>query len=91
VRVITRGRRTPRGGSSRLVDELIPPVARAGASGPKLLRAASAYWSKKIMARLEHAGWTYSIGVRQRKHIRAAITAIPRTALAAPGGLPEHR
>ena len=29
------------------------------------------------MARLEQAGWTYSIGVRQQQHIKAAITAIP--------------
>jgi hypothetical protein len=27
------------------------------------------------MTRL-HAGWTYSIGVRQQEHIRKAITAI---------------
>jgi hypothetical protein len=26
---------------------------------------------------LERAGWTYSIGARQHKHIKAAITAIP--------------
>ena len=29
------------------------------------------------MARLQTAGWTYSIGVRQQPHIKAAITAIP--------------
>ena len=29
------------------------------------------------MARLERAGWTYSIGVRQQPHIKAAIAAIP--------------
>jgi hypothetical protein len=64
-------------GALRFVEELIARVARAGASGPKLLRADSGFWNKKIMARLEAAGWTYSIGVRQQQHITAAITAIP--------------
>jgi hypothetical protein len=64
-------------GALRFVEELIPRVARAGATGPKLLRADSGFWNTKIMARLERAGWTYSIGVRQQQHIKAAITAIP--------------
>jgi DDE family transposase len=64
-------------GALRFVEELIPRVARAGARGAKLLRADSGFWNHKIMARLERAGWTYSIGVRQQQHIKAAITAIP--------------
>ena len=64
-------------GALRFVEELIPRVARAGATGPKLLRADSGFWNKKIMARWRRAGWTYSIGVRQQKHIKAAIAAIP--------------
>lgn len=64
-------------GALRFVEELIPRVQRAGASGPKLLRADSGFWSKKTMARLQRAGWEYSIGVRQQKHIKAAIQAIP--------------
>jgi hypothetical protein len=64
-------------GALRFVEELIPRVARAGASGPRLLRADSGFWNGKVMARLQAAGWTYSIGVRQQKHIRAAIAAIP--------------
>jgi hypothetical protein len=66
-------------GALRFVEELIPRVARAGATGPKLLRADSGFWNRKIMARLERCGWTYSIGVRQQKHIKAAIAAIPET------------
>jgi Transposase DDE domain group 1 len=66
-------------GALRFVEELIARVARAGASGPKLLRADSGFWNHKIMARLQAAGWTYSIGVRQQKHIKAAIAAIPET------------
>ena len=64
-------------GALRFVEGLIPRVARAGATGPKLLRADSGFWNQKIMTRLQRAGWTYSIGVRQQKHITAAITAIP--------------
>jgi hypothetical protein len=63
-------------GALRFVEELIPRVHRAGATGPKLLRADSGFWNKKLMARLEAAGWHYSIGVRQQPHIKAAIAAI---------------
>jgi hypothetical protein len=64
-------------GALRFVEELIPRVARAGATGLKLLRADSGFWNHKIMARLQAAGWSYSIGVRQQKHIKAAIAGIP--------------
>jgi len=64
-------------GALRFVEELIPCIERAGAIGPKLLRADSGFWNKKIIAKLERAGWHYSIGVRQQAHIKAAIAAIP--------------
>ena len=64
-------------GALRFVEELIPRVQRAGATGPRLLRADSGFWNQKIMARLQSSGWTYSIGVRQQPHIKAAIAAIP--------------
>jgi hypothetical protein len=64
-------------GSLRFVEELIPRVARAGATGPKLLRADSGFWNNKIIARLQSAGWTYSIGITQHKPIRAAVAQIP--------------
>jgi hypothetical protein len=64
-------------GALRFVEELIPRVARAGATGPKLLRADSGFWNGRLMARLQMAGWTYSIGVRQQQHITAAIAGIP--------------
>jgi hypothetical protein len=66
-------------GALRFVEELIPRVARAGATGPKLLRADSGFWNHKIMSRLQRAGWTYSIGVTQQKHIKAAIAVIPES------------
>src|ERR1700683_4851403 len=66
-------------GALRFSEELIPRVERAGASGPKLLRADSGFWNKKIMSRLQTAGWTYSIGVRQQPHVKTAIDAIPES------------
>jgi hypothetical protein len=66
-------------GALRFVEELLPRIARAGATGPKLLRADSGFCNKRIMARLQAAGWTYSIGVRRHAHITAAIAAIPET------------
>jgi hypothetical protein len=78
IRCRTGSANTARG-ALRFVEELVPRVARAGATGPKLLRADSGFQNKKIMARLQRAGWTYSIGVRQQKHIKAAIAAIDET------------
>ncbi len=52
-------------------------MERAGASGEKLLRADSGFWNIKIMTRLQSAGWTYSIGVRQQTPVKTVISAIP--------------
>jgi hypothetical protein len=67
-------------GVLRFVEELIARVARAGASGPKLLRADSAFWNKKLIARLDQAGWRYSISVRMQYWVPAAVAAIPEAA-----------
>jgi hypothetical protein len=64
-------------GALRFVEELIARVTRAGASGPKLLRADSGFWNKKLIARLERAGWQYSIGVRMQAWVPDAIAQIP--------------
>ena len=40
-------------GALRFVEELIPRVKRAGATGPRLLRADSGFWNQKLMARLQ--------------------------------------
>ena len=66
---------SPRG-VLRFADELIARVERAGASGVKLLRADSAFWNKKLIARLQQAGWQYSISVRLQFWVKDAITAI---------------
>lgn len=67
-------------GIVRFTDELIARVERAGASGIKLLRADSGFWSNKVFERLESAGWQYSIGVRMQKPVRGAVEAIAEDA-----------
>jgi len=67
-------------GMSRFCDELIARVTRAGATGPKLLRADSGFWSGATFDRLDRAGWQFSIGVRLQPHVRAAIEQIDETA-----------
>jgi hypothetical protein len=70
---------SPRG-ALRFVDELIARVRRAGARGEKLLRADSAFWNGKLIARLEQAGWAYSISVRQQFWVKDALAEIPESA-----------
>ena len=70
---------SPRG-VVRFTDELIARVARAGASGEKLLRADSSFWNKKLIARLQATGWLYSISVRKQFRVPQAIAQIPESA-----------
>jgi hypothetical protein len=79
IRLRTGSANTQRG-MLRFTDELIARVNRAGANGVKLLRADSGFWNVKVFARLEKAGWQYSIGVRIQKGIRTAIDAIAEDA-----------
>jgi hypothetical protein len=67
---------SPRG-ALRFTDELIARVTRAGATGAKLLRADNAFWNMRLIARLERAGWQYSIGVRMQAWVPGAIAQIP--------------
>ena len=67
-------------GMLRFTDELIARVTRAGATGTKLLRADSGFWSGATFDRLDRAGWQFSIGVRLQPHVRAAIEQIDETA-----------
>ena len=76
IRLRTGSAGSPRG-VLRFVDELIARVTRAGATGTKLLRADSAFWNKKLIARLQQAGWTYSISVRLQAWVPDAIAGIP--------------
>jgi hypothetical protein len=67
-------------GMLRFCDELIARINRAGATGEKLLRADSGFWAKKTFARLDRAGWKFSIGVRMQPHVRAVIEAVDEDA-----------
>jgi hypothetical protein len=67
---------SPRG-VLRFVDELLARLKRAGGDGERLLRADSAFWNGKLIARLEKAGWTYSISVRLQAWVPEAIAQIP--------------
>ena len=63
-------------GVGRFLDELIARVERGGATGVKLLRADSGFWSKQTFAKLDRAGWQFSIGVRLQPAVREAIERI---------------
>ena len=73
---LRKGSANTQKGIKRFGEELIARVNRAGATGPKLLRADSGFWNTKVFELLEKAGWQYSIGVRMIKTVRAAVEAI---------------
>src|SRR3954447_23596839 len=77
---LRKGSANTQKGIKRFCEELIARVDRAGATGPKLLRADSGFWNTKVFELLEQAGWQYSIGVRNIKKVRAAVEAIPEDA-----------
>jgi hypothetical protein len=77
---LRKGSANTQKGMLRFLEELIARVNRAGASGVKLLRADSGFWSNKVFERLEQAGWRYSIGVRMQKVIAEAVQAIDEDA-----------
>ena len=74
---LRKGKANSARGIVRFAEELIARVARAGASGEKLLRADSAFWNNKLMKRLEQAGWLYSISIRCQKGVSELISNIP--------------
>jgi Transposase DDE domain group 1 len=77
---LRKGSANTQKGMLRFCDELIARVTRAGASGVKLLRADSGFWSTKVFGRLQQAGWQYSIGVRMIPAIRKAMEQINENA-----------
>jgi Transposase DDE domain group 1 len=87
---LRKGSANTQKGMLRFTDELIARVARAGATGVKLLRADSGFWSVKVFERLEKAGWQYSIGVRMQKGIREAVQAIEESAWQAIADYPDE-
>ena len=77
---LRRGQAASARGVLRFTEELIARVQRAGATGEKLFRADSAFWNNKLMARLQDAGWAYSISVRLLFWVKDAIAEIPEQA-----------
>ena len=74
---LRKGQANTQRGMLRFADELIARVERAGASGVKLLRADSAFWNKKLIARLR-AGRLAVLD--QRAHaVLASKTRSPRS------------
>jgi hypothetical protein len=63
-------------GALRFVQELIPRLRRAGASGEIVVRADSAFWNKQLMAYLAAQGCRYSIALPMHKAVVEAIAAI---------------
>jgi len=76
---LRKGKAASARGVVRFTDELIARLARTGASGVRLLRADSAFWNRKLIARLENAGWLYSISVRLQFWVPDAIAQIPES------------
>ena len=74
---LRKGAANSQRGILRFADELIARVERAGATGVKLLRADSGFWNNKLFARLEKAGWQYSIGVRMTQLVRRSSRPSP--------------
>jgi len=76
---LRKGQAASQRGVLRFAEELIARVARAGASGEKLFRADSAFWNNKLIARLQKAGWAYSISVRLQFWVSDAVAEIPES------------
>ena len=86
---LRKGQASSARGVVRFVEELIARVQRAGAAGEKLLRADSAFWNNQLFARLENAGWLYSISVRLQFWVKDAVAAIPQSAWRPLAGYPS--
>jgi Transposase DDE domain group 1 len=67
-------------GAQRFVRETIRRVRRAGATGPIVLRADSAFWSAKVITACRDHNVRFSITVRATKAVVAAIDGIDETA-----------
>ena len=74
-----KGKANTQRGAERFVDELLARVRRAGHEGLIVLRADSGFENHKLMKALDHQGVEFSIGIKQRKQIRALIDEIPET------------
>ena len=67
-------------GIVRFVDELAANLTRAGATGPRVVRADSGFWSWKMIDRLDTHGIGWSITVRMISNVKTAIASMPESA-----------
>jgi hypothetical protein len=67
-------------GALRFCQELVARVRAAGAAGEILVRADSAFWSKKAIAYLKRRGCRFSIGLPMHKVVVERISQIPEAA-----------
>ncbi len=58
------------------MQELVPRVRRAGATGQILIRADSGFWNKKVIAYLRRRGAVFSIGVPMHQSVAAQVAGI---------------
>ena len=75
-----KGKANTQRGNPRFVDELLARVRRAGATGTILIRADTGFENHKLFKTFDAKGVEFSIGVKQRKPIRALIEEIDETA-----------
>jgi hypothetical protein len=67
-------------GAVRFVEELVARVRRAGAAGELIMRFDSGFWSNRTIATLERLDVGFTMGVRMRKSVVSAISAIEESA-----------
>jgi Transposase DDE domain group 1 len=67
-------------GARSFLTETVSRTRHAGATGPLLVRADSAFYSRKVLTTAHTLDVRFSITVRQDKRVRAAIAAIPESA-----------
>jgi hypothetical protein len=75
-----KGKANTQRGNPRFVDELLARVRRAGATGTILIRADTGFENHKLFNAFDARGVEFSIGIKQRKPIRALIELIDETA-----------
>ena len=74
-----KGKANTQRGNLRFVDELLARVRRAGATGTILIRADTGFGTTSCSSACDARGVEFSIGVTQRKPIRALIDLIDET------------
>jgi hypothetical protein len=84
-----KGKANTQRGNPRFVDELLARVRRAGFTGTILIRADTGFENHKLFKAFDSRGVEFSIGIKQRKPIRALIEQISETAWVTLADYPE--